>query len=51
LGILIRAELLTVFTARREEACGLPNVDIRDEQPWLAVGLVAEQRSVGPHHR
>ena len=44
-----RAELLHRFAARREEACGLSDVDVRNEQPSLAVGLVAEQRPVGPH--
>ena len=37
--------------ACREEASGLADVDVRDEQPFFAVGLVAEQRPVGAHHR
>ena len=36
--------LLDRFAARRQEAGGLGDVDVRDEQPLLAVGLVAEQR-------
>ena len=43
-------ELLDGFAARREEACGRSDVDIRDEQPFFTVWLVAEQRPVGPHH-
>src|SRR5207244_3184042 len=44
-------ERLDRFAARREEACGRSDVDVRDEQPWFTVWLVAEQRPVGPHHR
>lgn len=46
-----RAGRLFRFAARREEAGGLCDVDVRDEQPWIAVGLIAEQSPVGPHHR
>src|SRR2546422_160664 len=44
-------ERLDRFAAHREEACGRSDVDVRDEQPWFTVWLVAEQRPVGPHHR
>jgi len=44
-------ELLDRFAARREEAGGLSEVDVRDEQALFPVGLVAEQSPVGPHHR
>ena len=39
------------FPARREEACGRGDVDVRDEQSLLTVWLVAEQCPVRPHHR
>lgn len=41
----------SIFVPCRQEACGRGNVDVRDEQPLLAVWLVAEQRPVGPHNR
>jgi hypothetical protein len=44
-------ELLNRFVARREEACGRSDVDVRDEQPLFTVWLVAEKRPIGPHHR
>src|SRR5947207_13111942 len=37
------------FAARREEACGFGDVDFRDEQSSLGVGLVAEQCPVWSH--
>src|SRR5258706_15789933 len=39
------------FAARREEACCRSDVDVRDEQPFFTVWLIAEQRPVGPHDR
>src|SRR6185295_7196512 len=35
----------------REEARGLARLDVRDEQAFLAVGLVAEKRPVGTRDR
>ena len=35
-------ELLGRFAARREEARSRSDVDVRDEQPWFTVWLVAE---------
>src|SRR5580700_9793980 len=48
---IMSAELLYRFAARREEPRGLGNVDVRDEQSFFTVWLVAEQSPVGPHHR
>src|SRR5438034_4610362 len=50
-GIIQKKFGLDRFAARREEACGRSDVDVRDEQPLFTVWLVAEQRPVGPHHR
>src|SRR5262249_7548417 len=48
--IIRRRRLLDGFRARCQESRGRPDVDVRDEQPWFAVGLKAEQGSVGPYH-
>src|SRR6266852_4081614 len=50
-GLLGAVEPLDRLRARREKACGRGDVDVRDEQPFLTVWLVAEQRPIGPHHR
>src|SRR5208283_2223670 len=39
------------FAPRREEAGSSSDVDVRDKQPFVAVWLITEQRSVGPHDR
>src|SRR5450759_4070741 len=39
-------EPLDRFAARREEACGRSDVDVRDEQSFFTVWLVAEQRPI-----
>ena len=56
LVLLIRPRLsqprnLHRLVSHREEAGGFSGVDICDKQSALAVGLVAEQRPIGPHHR
>ncbi len=42
---------LESFTTRGEQARGGGEVDIRYEQSFFTVWLVAEQRPVGAHHR
>ena len=42
---------LNRFVACREAPCCLSDVDVCDEQPFFAIGLVAEQRPVGLHDR
>src|SRR5437762_6265689 len=45
-----RETSLDRFAPRRKETCGCSDVDVRDEQPFFTVWLVAEQRPVGTHH-
>src|SRR2546422_10172542 len=45
------AELLDRLAARRVEACGRSDVDVRDEQSFFTVWLVAMQRPVGTDDR
>src|ERR1700730_18086793 len=42
---------LDIFAALCEETCGRSDIDVRNQQTFLAVRLVAEQRSVRPRHR
>ena len=42
---------LCVLAARREQARCRGEVDVGNEQSLLTVGLIAQQRSVGAHHR
>jgi hypothetical protein len=44
-------ELLHRFVARSHEPCGRSDIDVRYEQPFFTVWLIAKQRPVGPHHR
>jgi hypothetical protein len=38
-------------TACGEQASGRIEIEVRDEQAFLAVRLKAEQRSIRPHYR
>jgi endo-1,4-beta-xylanase len=43
------AGFLDRLAAHCEKTRGLSEVDVRNEQPWLAVGLIAEDGPVGPY--
>ena len=50
-GLGFPAYGLNRFPARREETCGLSDVDVRNEQPFFTVWLVAKQGPIGTHDR
>src|ERR1700674_5894083 len=47
-GAFLAVELLPILAAHREEAGSFRKVEVCDEQPLLAIRMVAEQRSIGP---